>query len=105
MYSGIAPLYIDGSATVKATGGLADVSGGESYGVNGVFVKIDGGSLEAEGGKAEAYSCGMYVAFGFYFSGGTLKTNGGAAAKSHGIFNDDLIEISGGTVSASGICQ
>lgn len=102
IYSGIAPMYISGNAEVKAAGGPADVTGGESYGLKCGFIKISGGSLEASGGDAAAYSCGSHGKFAFSLAGGEVTAVGGAAEKSHGMFNDDDIEVSGGTVTASG---
>ena len=102
IYIGVAPFYIEGSATVNATGGQANVSGGESCGIRCMGLSMEGGEVTATGGVADD-SFGVYIKSSLYVKSGTLTATGGNAKHSRGIYSDSLgVEVTGGTVAAVG---
>jgi len=102
IYIGAAPFYIEGSATVNATGGQTNVSGGESCGIRCMGLSMEGGEATAIGGVADD-SFGVYIKSSLYVKSGTLTATGGNAKHSRGIYSDSSgVEVTGGTVAAVG---
>ncbi|MGM9669553.1 MAG: S-layer homology domain-containing protein [Faecousia sp.] len=92
--------------SVTATGGDTDsYYGSQSYGICANYddIKISGGTVNAYGGASQVFSYGICAEFdSITISGGTVNAYGGKSQSSWGIAASFTVEISGGSVTATG---
>ena len=101
----------DGGLTITG-GGQLTVTGGTAPGSYGIYantgVTISGGTVEATGGAAESFSCGICAEGGNVSISNTTKVNamGGAVTvqngKSHGIYANNVTISDTAEVTATG---
>ncbi len=98
----------DGSSAISISGGTVDISAGQSgiYTASGGNIKISGGKVSAKAENTDAIisAAGLWATGKVDITGGTVYASG-MANTGVGIYSDVSITVSGGDITAKGTSQ